>query len=144
MYRMVKNLNMEKNNKLIAKFMGWERDDFSLDGYIIPKNWNSHHDLCQDFDSLSPKDMMFHNSWDWLMPVVEKIQHLDNEFEVNVNFKIELTGAVELYINHKRVFGMTAFEVGTLIDAVYEAIIEFIKWYNKNKKDNDMDTRKCT
>ena len=139
---------MKDKNKLIADFMGLipidNQDELSW--YYVEDEVYFNNDFRYNNQiEYTTSDMLpYKESWDWLMPVVEKIQHLDNEFEVNVNFKIELTGAVELYINHKRVFGMTAFEVGTLIDAVYEAIIEFIKWYNKNKKDNDMDTRKCT
>lgn len=78
----------------------------------------------------------YHHSWNWLMPVVEKIQHLEgnNKISVNIDFQIHLLGAVELWLDNKRVFGMTAFEVGTLIDAVYEGVIQFIKWYNKEKE----------
>ena len=131
---MVKNLNMEKNNKLIAKFMGWERDDFSLDGYIIPKNWNSHHDLCQDFDSLSPKDMMFHNSWDWLMPVVDKIEDTCStnlhKYSANQMIKEKYTFEILSYSNN---FGNTTYGKNKL-QVIYKGVVEFIKWYNKIKK----------
>jgi len=106
------------NNKLIADFMS------------IPElPTQSIERKCYVIDRLC-----YHSSWDWLMSVVEKIQHLDNEYEVSVDFQIHLMGAVELWIDHKRVFAMTAFECGTLINAVWEAVVEFVKWYNKNKK----------
>ena len=35
-------------------------------------------------------------------------------------------------------------KASTKLEATYKVVIEFIKWYNKNKKDNDMDTRKRT
>lgn len=49
---------MEKNNKLIAEFMGAE--------------W--HKDFFKDVCIVSPSNISykFHTSWDWLMPVIEK------------------------------------------------------------------------
>ena len=78
-------------------------------------------------------NLSYHLDWNLLMPVVEKIQHLDNQYKVCVDFKIELMGSVELWIDHKRIFGMSAFEEGTLINAVYQAVVEFIKWYNEKR-----------
>ena len=49
---------MQKNNKLIAEFMGAE--------------W--HKDFFKDVCIVSPSNMSykFHTSWDWLMPVINK------------------------------------------------------------------------
>ena len=44
-----------ESNKLIAEFMGVEFMEASLDG--------------DDFN------LQFHTSWDWLMPVIEKIEN---------------------------------------------------------------------
>ena len=53
-----KTINMEgRNNRLIAEFMGAEG-----------------HPLDQ---------MKYHTSWDWLMPVIEKIETLGYNFEKN-------------------------------------------------------------
>ena len=50
---------MEKDNKLIAEFMGAE--------------W--HKDFFKDVCVISPSNISykFHTSWDWLMPVLKKI-----------------------------------------------------------------------
>ena len=111
-----------EGNRLIAEFMGYKQRE---NGGLF---WGN-----DGLGGLYPKDLKYHSSWDWLMPVVEKIQHLEDELPVKIDFQIHLLGAVELYIDYKRVFAMTAFEPGTLINAVYEAILEFIKWYNENK-----------
>lgn len=102
-------MNTAESNKLIADFMGM---NFAEDNPVLG---------------------FYRKSWDWLMPVVEKIQHIDNLGDVHVNFQIEMMGAVELWIDYKRIFARTAFEEGTLINAVYEGVIEFIKWFNEHK-----------
>ena len=53
---------MEKTNKLIAEFM-----DLRSTGLSIYK----------------PSEYKYHTSWDWLMPVIEKIESLGYTFEKN-------------------------------------------------------------
>ena len=48
---------MEKNNKLIAEFMGAYSEE---DGY--------------DYSKVGNKGLYYHTSWDWLMPVVQNIE----------------------------------------------------------------------
>ena len=60
---------MEKDNKLIAEFMGLRINhygDYNIDKKIM------------GFDMIvcSLADTKFHSSWDWLMPVIEKIQDI--------------------------------------------------------------------
>ena len=50
-----------KNNKLIAEFMQESSEGFNLYDY------NGCH--------YKVGELMFHTSWDWLMPVVEKIEN---------------------------------------------------------------------
>lgn len=75
----------------------------------------------------------FHTSWDWLMPVVEKIRTL--EIVTNVNYNIDGDFIIE---------GLTKTEVLDIIinkedftsekNMVYKAVVEFIKFYNQNKE----------
>jgi len=115
-----------EGNKLIAEFDNKKWD--------IENNRGRVGLFVLDSDAEIAYELDYHSSWDWLMPVVEKIQHLENKLPVRIDFQIYLLGAVELHIDYKRVFGMSAFEPGTLINAVYEGVIEFIKWYNEQKK----------
>ena len=57
---------MEKSNKLIAEFMQKGSEGLGLYDYN-----GKHYKLYE---------LKFHTSWDWLMPVIEKIQdkHLEN------------------------------------------------------------------
>ena len=82
------------DNKLIAEFMGWKP--------------NEHH-WCLNGD----KDLQYHTSWDWLMPVVERIFALSIADE-----NIELFYDVQTHIPDKT--------------ATYNAVVEFIKTYNND------------
>jgi hypothetical protein len=83
-------MNTTENNKLIAEFMGYDRGVSDLMGYDT--------------------------SWDWLIPVVEKIKR--------AKFILEF-GCRILPDNEGR----------SKIEATYKAVVEFIKWYNENKED---------
>ena len=63
--------------------------------------------------------LKFHSSWDWLMPVVEKCYQLD-EYYI---YKTETT----------RQFYDSGIELKTEITSVYNDVIDFLNWYNKNK-----------
>ena len=53
---------MEKNNKLIAEFMGLKEHEGS---YYLP--------LYNSGDWVPDVELEYHSSWGWLMPVVQKI-----------------------------------------------------------------------
>src|SRR6056297_493676 len=78
--------NIQENNKLIAEFMGYNVDEikFILEADSLPHlvRTSTHLLFLDDEDKKETSiwDFIeFHNSWDWLMPVVEKIEKLPNE-----------------------------------------------------------------
>lgn len=81
-------------------------------------------------DAYLAEDLKYHSSFDWLMPVVEKIKDYspDHEIEITMGktfcriFARDLDDGSYLY-------GIDSTE-DKPIDAVYNAIIQFIKWYN--------------
>ena len=99
------NQNKMKDNKLIAEFMGWELQD-------NPTNrWhNSYREpngkLHRNTDT---EPLLFHASWDWLMPVVSKItrdeQYIDNDYREHL---------------------LDIVPYGHIEDT-YDAVVEFIK-----------------
>jgi hypothetical protein len=103
---------MKNENKLIAEFMGMKySDERSFD------NGEWTHTI----KSLSK----FQTDWNWLMPVVEKIESLRDadgnayRFLIDMcNVEIENTDIIVLGASYKR-------------DAVYNAVVEFINQYNK-------------
>jgi hypothetical protein len=65
----------KEGNEMIAKFLGWWHPE--------TKNTNEHYRLPKEFQRYSFTDILlisesdylkFHSSWDWLLPVVEKIE----------------------------------------------------------------------
>jgi uncharacterized protein YqgV (UPF0045/DUF77 family) len=66
----------------------------------------------------------FHSDWDRLMEVVEKIERL--------GYRIEIVKHIcRIYLSDKETIIIS--ENIPKIEAVYNACIEFIKWYNENR-----------
>lgn len=93
---------MSKENKLIAEFMGGQRVLPDEDVYNMP----THNNLCYGVNELQ-----YDTSWDWLMPVVRKIEMKWPIFR----------GAPQLL----------DCNLYSEIGEVYQAVVEFIKEYNK-------------
>ena len=140
-----------EHNKLIAEFMGKSGSvDFHDSKGYIPIYWyngiNGGHKTPYKEDELE-----YHKSWDWLMPVVEKIEFLDlkeygyqwegidGETEYNngsICVEIE-QDRCWIYMNlsldpfhtfNEKTIGV---EFPTKIEAVYSAVVEFIEYYNE-------------
>lgn len=91
-------MNTQENNKLIAEFM--EYPELGTEG---------------DFSYLK-----YHTSWDWLMPVVEKINQVCGYDDYNKS-RLHLQRVLNDCINENAVG----------IDEVHKAVVEFINQYNK-------------
>jgi len=117
-------MNTTENNKLIAEFMGIESFKDSLaslnDGKI-----NISKDVYEQ--------AKYHTSWDWLMPVVEKIESII--FDENNSFNVTIGSTIYCVIqdSNGECYDMTYDGEKTKLLVVYKAIVEFIKWYNENK-----------
>jgi hypothetical protein len=106
-----------EGNKLIAEFMDSIDSSFKWDGYKFTND-------------VSWIISEYHFSWDWLMPVIEKIETIKIE-EYNINFSI--MGKAACW-TPSHWCGLKTYLADSKIEAVYIAVIEFIKWYNSNKK----------
>ena len=94
-----------KDNKLIAEFMGLSHCE---EGWITIPNENRNGVSENEISN----DLQYHTSWDWLMPVIEKIFALAIADE-----NIELFYDIQIHWPDK--------------DEVYDAVVRFIKEYNK-------------
>ena len=98
--------NITENNKLISEFMGNEKPNFAkINGA-----------------SIDITNCAYSHSWDWLMPVVEKIESLENKLNNETK---------EEFRQFQKVLSLPIY---SKIEAVYNVCIEFIKWYNKQNK----------
>ena len=105
--------NTNENNKLIAEFMGVYSKE---NGY--------------DYTKIGNIGVMYHTSWDWLMPVIENIENLGYEVQIrNTDCIIyQLLDTLE----YKPVIGTISSASGKIY-STYTAVVEFIKEYNQNK-----------
>lgn len=111
--------NTTEDNKLIAEFM--EYPDLGTKG---------------NFSYLK-----YHSSWNWLMPVVEKIRNVESydrdKFSTSVVIDADKTSIKSGCYGNKshsnqyfnKIFGGRY----NSREHTYKAVVEFIKWYNENK-----------
>jgi hypothetical protein len=107
------------DNELIAEFRGMTS---SFDTYYCPEQ-KCHFEIT---------DLKYDTSWDWLMPVVEKIESLGY---YNNNFKN--TRDQKYYCSFHDKDCETVAHTSpdyTKIDSFYKAVVEFIKLYNQQAK----------
>lgn len=127
------NQEILEGNKLIAEFLGFEFKNGITQNEVFYTLEKEHPIYLQGY---SYKCAKFHSSWDWLMPVVEKIQNLYRTSEyfgalINISTThISISCADFNYCDSKPQKDWEPFD----IIRVWKAVIEFIKWYNKNKK----------
>jgi len=72
-----------------------------------------------------PHELKYHKSWDWLMPVLNKIRSFDCEFD------IEHIGVFEVSRGGNwRGKSISHYEFD--LDITYNAVVEFIKQHNES------------
>ena len=118
--------NIIENNKIIAEFLGYINTTPSDKVFSIYEN-NANPFLGKTL--LEPMSMKFHSDWNWLMQVVEKIENLSKEGET---YMLSITKfSARVTYKGSRIVDLPIDN--TKIEAVYNACVEFIKWYNENR-----------
>ncbi len=108
------------DNKLIAEFMGIEIDPVGLTSYDSKGR-----------KRINEVDLEYETSWDWLMPVVEKIESFERTL---VNIYSDATKIWVDDFDSNELFATTmSGNKDDKIGHVYRAVVEYIKWYNENK-----------
>lgn len=134
---------MKEQNKLIAEFMGsryinepfFDKSTNKMVDYWYwtkPDNgWPSSKLTNQEYSTAYMiENWAYHTSWDWLIPVVEKIESL------NWSTELRYTAGV----GHNMYFISAGAELNRTksstdkIEAVYNAVIFFINWYNQQNQ----------
>ena len=94
-----------KENKLIAEFLGWELQDNPTERWY--GSYREPNGILHKNTDKEP--LLFHDSWDWLMPVVGKITRDEKYWE-----------------NEYREYLMDIIPYA-FIEDVYDAVVGFIK-----------------
>ena len=100
------------NNKLIAEFMEAKPNLYTLrkDG---SRNYFYGIHVGNIYEkAIKPKGMPFYTDWNWLMPVVDKINTIVDKNNYGYGIGIRYNQ----------------------IKPAYKAVVEFIEWYNKEGK----------
>lgn len=129
-------MNYIETNKLIAQFMGGvllnvhngsDNETGVLVDYVHKVNYPDN----QRYHSLD--HLPYNKSWDWLMPVVVKINLIDD-----YNYTVIIKSMdVDIFSDKDAkmiVSGNSPHDACDLILSVYDSVVEFIQWYNKNKQ----------
>ena len=103
-----------ENNKIIARFMGLT---------IIT-------DTISYFDTSYNPLKKYNEDWNWLMEVVEKIESLEH-CQVAI---VKNWCRIEHAKHNSRVDSRDYSYVFSKIEAVYNACVEFVKWYSAQEK----------
>lgn len=120
-----------EDNKLIAEFMGLKNHlknqgvtKVLIDGDEHIQDWECY-DVERDM-IMTPIEMKYHTSWDWLMPVIEKIESLGYSFEKNYQ-PIDNDWQCLIVKGHDIIY--QSFNDDGLKSS-YDVVVEFIKNYS--------------
>ena len=147
-----KKVNVLTGNKLIAEFMGFEyipyvKGQTQSPGWwhknssnIIKGKMSSATKLSKDyFLRRRHCELRYYNEWNWIMPVVEKIESIKDKhhgyFGVYINSNSCTIQGTNLRTDIKQdpPIYYSNFVLEDKLKSTYKAVIEFIKWYNNEK-----------
>jgi len=116
---------MKTDNELIAEFMG-----------LVPEYWRLtplhkrrlYWCIGKGGFGMTASELKYNTSWDWLMPVVEKI---NNTKHPTLNERID----VIIYRRTCHINDIQQIIIETtgkdMLECTYKAVVSFIKWYNQ-------------
>jgi hypothetical protein len=118
-------------NKLIGVFHGAEYSPTTQRLYYESESMRDFA-LLIHATNVNIEEAKYHTSWDWLMPVVQKIEWLDSK-DIDCRITIERQEC-RIYFDN----GIEKYErlIGShpKIETVWLSIISFINWYNTQSK----------
>jgi len=136
-------MNTIEGNKIIAEFLEWEMID--EEGRIAVPNLYPFTVTTKDkrstgWTSCFADELEFHTSWDWLMPIIEKIE---SDFNPAIKTWVSINGrecgmwnyfdVTEILREGQKAEDYERFKVQangkTKIEATYSAVLQFIQWY---------------
>lgn len=129
----------EDSNKLIVEFMGAIAYKKAAHSHCFKKapsgipSWSDNY--------LTIGDLQYNTSWDWLMPVVEKIESIWDDFHGYFGVHISSNSCciqgtkLNTTIENPHYAYFNEVVADTKIQATWQAVTGFIQWYNNNTQD---------
>jgi hypothetical protein len=122
-------------NRLIAEFMGWKsrtNEETNTQQFFLaqPDHWYLKDE----------SELQYHTSWDWLMPVVEKINDLTDDWGNTNDFTIGNRFVwVDPHIGDRIFFSGNNPEdkKEPMISKVYRGAVKFIEQYTITQNQDD-------
>jgi hypothetical protein len=129
---------MIEKNKMILDFMGVKPGFNSFtnkwgwgDGIFFMTSSDTEEEVVESMSEYAK----YNSDWNWIMKVVEEIG-LRNFHDKNLMGIVTIHGlnrtSIRCYINEELINVIDCSGVSG-IGSIYDACIEFIEWYNKNK-----------
>lgn len=119
-----------KKNLILLNFMGvvpkwstWNINWFYTDGVFCHISNTDREKVRYSMAEYAK----YSTSWDWIMPVVEKIEALGYDVEIG-NQYVRIDGGQD------DEFGIDSRHSVSKIEAVFDACVEFAKWYKNQSK----------
>jgi hypothetical protein len=120
-------------NSMIAEFMELKHPEDSILNYPIACGWDGLDFNLQNWYVIDKKIwwnkvLKYNDSWEWLMLVVEKIEEKGGQVWIG-KYAIAITNDDNDFVVNKRITDSNKKL------ALWETVIEYIKWYNQDKLD---------
>lgn len=146
----METVTTEQGNKLIAEFMGATHEPQSdrynehllFEPEVAPPVWYVGHDREWHTRNerlrvaiLDLSNLKYHSSWDWLMPVVEKIELAGYEIEITSNY-VRITEGTPQGDGGKYFKIIADVDSDTMVVSIrtlWLAVIDFLTYLNKMK-----------
>lgn len=113
-------------NDVIAVFMDLQTED---NKWVSPINGSKIANL------------KYHSSWDWIMPVAEKILSLNDECDDFFRIELDLRFSnCEIFDDRNDVILNIETDESTMLLEMYSKCYQIIKWYNGEIKDKKQES----
>lgn len=128
------NSDVINGNKIISEFMGGKLKYYNISNepyYQMPNK-----------EQWMPERLVYHTSWDWLIPVVEKANKICSENGYDLSNRSREQEHFENPIDnplHWKSCSYHSITLSTNINMVWQACVDFINWYNNSQIKNSIN-----
>ena len=120
---------IKEGNELIVRFLGWEYQPSNNVNFPKGTWYDGHVGHCAE------NGLRFHESWDWVFPVITKINGLGKEYSFAI-FKTYASLTVEkggkFYKDFSFAFSEYITADQTAFEAAFKMVVRYIKWHEEN------------